>query len=41
MLRLRGVLPDKERKIAGNPEIPEVFLARKSLISDIPVGITH
>jgi hypothetical protein len=26
----------QERKIPGNPEIPEVFLARKSLISNIP-----
>jgi len=25
---------DKEQKIPGNPEIPEVFSARKGLISD-------
>jgi hypothetical protein len=29
----QGFFP--ERKIPGNPEIPEVFPARKSLISDI------
>jgi hypothetical protein len=32
---LKDFFPDQERKIPGNPEFPEVFLARKSLISDI------
>jgi hypothetical protein len=32
---LEKVFPDQERKIPGKPEIPEVFLARKSLICDI------
>ncbi len=30
-----GGFPDQEKKVPVNPEIPEVFLARKSLISDI------
>ncbi len=33
---LEEFFPDQERKIPGNPVIPEVFPARKSLISDIP-----
>jgi hypothetical protein len=33
---LGEIFPDQERKIPGNPEIPELFLAGKSLISGIP-----
>jgi hypothetical protein len=32
---LEKVYPDQDKKILGNPEIPEVFQARKSLICDI------
>ncbi len=35
MFCLREVFLDEERKIPGNPEIPEVSLARRSLTSDI------
>jgi hypothetical protein len=40
---LSGFFPDHERKIPGNRDIPEVFLARKSFISGItgfPAGDT-
>jgi hypothetical protein len=29
----RGIFPDQEWNIPGNPEIPKVFPARKSLVS--------
>ncbi len=32
---LGGTFPGQKRKIPGNPEIPDVFPARKSLIGDI------
>jgi len=32
---LKDFFPDQERKILRNPEFPEVFLARKIIISDI------
>ncbi len=32
---LGGFFPDQERKSPGNPEIPKVFPARKSIISHI------
>ncbi len=32
---LGGFFPYQERKIPRNPETPEIFLPRKSLISDI------
>jgi hypothetical protein len=31
-----GFFPDKKWKIPGNTELPELFPARKSLISDTP-----
>jgi len=33
--KLCGFFPVHEREIPGNPEIPEVFPAKESLISDI------
>jgi hypothetical protein len=35
LLHIRFYSPDQERKIPGNPEIPEEFQDRKSSISDI------
>jgi hypothetical protein len=35
---LARFFPDQERKIPGNPQILEVFPARKSSISDAPAG---
>jgi hypothetical protein len=39
LLHIRFFSPDQERKIPGNPEIPEEFQDRKSLISDISCRI--
>jgi hypothetical protein len=38
LLSQEGFFPDQEKKIPENPEIPEVFPVRKSLIIDIHAG---